>query len=125
MASTPKSTRPTILNFTVSVLMRLLVLVLAVVPSFVQQQVHAAAAQIQSPFARFSTLPALLALLVSDVANSGQFFVQAQFEGYEWVGEGICQDNQNNRYDYIGFKDELGGAVITWTGDCVRLCEAC
>ena len=110
-------------------MMRLL-LVLAVAPSFVQQHVHAtAAAQIPTPFVRFSTLPSLLALLVSDVANSGQFVVQAQdpLVGFDFVGNGTCTDSDDGGSDYetIRFANGDNNANISVVADCKRLCVAC
>ena len=53
-------------------------------------------------------------------------------DGYEYVGDGNCRDNQNMDYDFFYFvDDEHGavidehGAVISSKGECIRLCEAC
>jgi len=93
--------------------MRLL-LVLAVVLSFAQRQVHA-----QPPLLRFST-PALALILVSE-------FVQAQPPEFEVVGDGACLDcgaGNGNDYDYIEFMNG-SGATVTSKDECESLCLAC
>jgi len=93
--------------------MRLL-LVLAVVLSFAQRQVHA-----QPPLLRFST-PALALILASE-------FVQAQPPEFEVVGDGACLDcgaGNGNVYDYIEFVDG-SGATVTSKDECESLCVAC
>eukprot|EP00984_Skeletonema_dohrnii_P014791 scaffold6287_cov78-Skeletonema_dohrnii-CCMP3373.AAC.1 len=113
----PAVRTPTI-YFTSLLLMRLL-LVLAVVLSFAQRQVHA-----QPPLLRFSTPTPALALILASVANSGQTLVQAQPLEFEVIGYGACQDCGTVDYDAIRFQNG-SGASITSEDDCVRLCVAC
>ena len=114
-ASTSTST-PAILNFTFPVLMRLL-LVLAVVPSFVQQQVHA---QTTAFIVRFST-SIFLGLLVSDLATWPMLGAQAQPLEFRVISGGICQDGQDRRYDYIAYSSSF----IQSADECATLCVPC
>eukprot|EP00985_Skeletonema_marinoi_P028735 scaffold25896_cov228-Skeletonema_marinoi.AAC.1 len=94
---------PTI-YFTALLLMRLL-LVLAVVLSFAQRQVHA-----QPPLLRFST-PALALILASE-------FVQAQPPEFEVVGDGACLDcgagNGNHHGAVQPVSVPSGESVLCW-----------
>ena len=106
---------------------KLLLVLSAVVPTFIRQ-VHAQQSpSVMMPFS-FSTPAAalFLTLLVSDVANSnkGRSLVQA-LPDFEVVDDGFCRDVNGNSYDNIGFTNGRFGAVVTSKDDCARLCVPC